>query len=239
MRLLKAVCISWLSAQFPQNQPSPPVTQWRYRYVRDVAAEICETVTSARPLRYCDVLDLDQKIRGFPVHPSAVTKVPEKDDLEPNSEFSNVFHLIINWYKEVSLLHTHRNFFAKAVMDFPENPMRSPFAASFLATYRSASAVIRFYCENVHAVYLTTLRFWHAWSVFFSSAVRPRVYCAKSPSHIILRLYLAQLPLWVRRSALRLRHLSSWKMRSTCSRSLVTTKWRSMVLCVNALNIIE
>lgn len=41
------------------------------------------------------------------------------------------------------MINIHRSFFAQALLDHPENPLVSPYATSFLATYRAASAVIK------------------------------------------------------------------------------------------------
>ncbi|KAL5507234.1 hypothetical protein ACEPAH_6690 [Sanghuangporus vaninii] len=145
------------------------VGYWRYRFLRDIAADICEKVTSARPLRYRDVLELDRKIRDFPLHPFAINHRPQ--DLGIDEEFRKIYPLVTAWSKEESLMYIHRNFFARAILDFPDNPMRSPFAASFLATYRSACNVIRICRENMHLMYLTILRVWHVWSLCLTSGV--------------------------------------------------------------------
>ncbi|KAL5485157.1 hypothetical protein ACEPAI_7799 [Sanghuangporus weigelae] len=145
------------------------VGHWRYRFLRDIATDICEKVTSARPLKYRDVLELDRKIRDFPLHPFAVKHRPQ--DLGVDEEFHKIYPLVTAWNKEESLMYIHRNFFARAILDFPDSPMRSPFAASFLATYRSACNVMRVCRENMHLTYLTILRVWHVWSLCLTSGV--------------------------------------------------------------------
>ncbi|KAL5523829.1 hypothetical protein ACEPAG_8002 [Sanghuangporus baumii] len=145
------------------------VGNWRYRFLRDIAADICEKVTSTRSLRYRDVLELDRKIRDFPLHPFAIKHRPQ--DLGIDEEFHKIYPLVTAWNKEESLMYIHRNFFARAILDFPDNPMRSPFAASFLATYRSACSVMRVCRENMHLIYLTILRVWHVWSLCLTSGV--------------------------------------------------------------------
>lgn len=136
-------------------------------------SEVCEKVTAARPLRYQEVLELDRKIREFPSHPFSKDSSPQEDHLGVDAEFRRVFPLVTIWDREESLMYIHRNFFAKAVLDFPDNPMRSPFAKSFLATYRSASYVIRLMREHIQTVYLNILRIWHAWALSLSCGVRP------------------------------------------------------------------
>lgn len=43
----------------------------------------------------------------------------------------------------LALLYIHRTFFAQAMLDHPANPLRSPYAPSFLAAYRCASGMIK------------------------------------------------------------------------------------------------
>ena len=49
----------------------------------------------------------------------------------------------LSQFRTFSMLYIHRSFFAQALLDHPENPLKSVYATSFLAAYRSASAIIR------------------------------------------------------------------------------------------------
>lgn len=152
------------------------VRRWCYRFVRDIMSDICERVCSARPLRYRDVLELDRKIRGFPLHPLALRLQKKGPDLSQHL-FEQLYPLITTWNKEESLMYIHRNFFARAILDFPDNPMQSPFAASFLATYRGASAVLRICQENMEHLYLHILRVWEVWSLCLTCGVCVKFSC--------------------------------------------------------------
>lgn len=134
-------------------------------------SEVCEKVTSARPLRYRDVLKLDQKIRDFPTHSLVKNGRPEATPLDMAAELPRMFPLITIWVKEEALLFAHRNFFAKAILDFPDDPMGSPFGVSFRATYRSAANLIGIVREHIHALYRNFLRIWNVWSIALSSGV--------------------------------------------------------------------
>lgn len=70
-----------------------------------------------------------------------------------------------------ALLYIHRNFFARAIIDFPDKPLNSVFAPSVLSTYRSASALLRLMRETYHKLTLILFRLWPTWLLCFSSAV--------------------------------------------------------------------
>ena len=42
-----------------------------------------------------------------------------------------------------ALQYVHRNFFARAILESAAEPLRSPFAPSFLATYRTATTKLK------------------------------------------------------------------------------------------------
>lgn len=79
----------------------------------------------------------------------------------------------------LAMLYLHRSFFAQAMLDFPSNPLRSPFAPSFLAAYRCASAIIKTTAMNFQKYPELFSRFWTMWSHLLSAAV-------SSPSRITL-----------------------------------------------------
>ncbi|KAL5523828.1 hypothetical protein ACEPAG_8001 [Sanghuangporus baumii] len=158
------------------------VSQWRYRFLRDITADISEKLSSARPLRYRDVLELDRKIRDFALHPFAIDLQRQEDSLGVDEGLHKIYPLVAVWCREEALMYIHRNFFARAILDFPDNPMRSPFAASFLATYRSASNVIRLCRKHMHVMYLTTLRVWQIWSLSLTCGVIAGTVASLGPS---------------------------------------------------------
>ena len=145
---------------------------WQFRFLRDIAVAVHEKTCSARPLKYRAVLELDRKIRDFSVHPFAAGIQPHGNQLGIDPDFHRIYPLVSIWDKEECLMYIHRNFFARAIMDFPDNPMRSPFAASFLATYRSATSLLRILRENMESIYLIALRVWQMWSLCLSCGVR-------------------------------------------------------------------
>ena len=70
------------------------------------------------------------------------------------------------------LLYIHRGFFAKALLENPADPLLSPYAHSYLATYRSALSVLKVIREHYTAFPNLVSRFWSVWSHAFSATVR-------------------------------------------------------------------
>ena len=71
----------------------------------------------------------------------------------------------------VVLLYIHRAFFAQAILDCPENPLRSQYAPSFLASYRAASTILKAISDQFNLLPTVCARFWIIWTYAFSSAV--------------------------------------------------------------------
>ena len=75
-------------------------------------------------------------------------------------------------YASLVLLCIHRSFFAQAMIDDPIDPLRSPFAPSFLAAYRCASHILLSIKEQFELLPELCSRFWATWTYAFSAAVR-------------------------------------------------------------------
>lgn len=63
-----------------------------------------------------------------------------------------------------ALLYIHRSFFAQAMLDHPANPLRSPYAPSFLAAYRCASGVIKSGLNHFDRFPDLCGRWWGVWT---------------------------------------------------------------------------
>lgn len=70
------------------------------------------------------------------------------------------------------MLYIHRSFFAQALLDHPINPLRSPYAPSFLAAYRCASGIIKLSVQHYSRMPDLYGRWWPFWTHLFTAAVR-------------------------------------------------------------------
>lgn len=77
-----------------------------------------------------------------------------------------------------AMIYLHRSFFAQAMLDFPTNPLRSPFATSFLTAYRSASVIIKGTAYQFDRNAEMAMRVWFLLHQTFSAAVGPSSFCS-------------------------------------------------------------
>jgi len=80
------------------------------------------------------------------------------------------------------MLYIHRSFFVQAMLDYPSNPLRSPFAPSFLAAYRCASVIIKTSAMNYQKYPDLFSRFWTLWSHLLSAAIIVGTIATRAPS---------------------------------------------------------
>jgi len=71
----------------------------------------------------------------------------------------------------LALLYIHRCFFAHAISSHPLDPIKSQYAPSFLAGYRSACTIIESVKQQFSLFPAQIARFWVLWTHAFSSAV--------------------------------------------------------------------
>lgn len=69
------------------------------------------------------------------------------------------------------LMFIHRSFFAQAIIEHPENPLKSQFAPSFLAAYRASSTILKSVTQQFEAWPAGTARFWVMWTSAFAAGV--------------------------------------------------------------------
>ncbi len=76
------------------------------------------------------------------------------------------------------LMYIHRSFFAQAIIEQPVNPLKSTYAPSFLAAYRSSATILKSVREQFTMWPNSCAKFWTMWTFAFSAAV-----CTKLPNY--------------------------------------------------------
>ena len=69
------------------------------------------------------------------------------------------------------LLFLHRNYFVQALVEDPDDPMRSQYAPSFLATVRASKNILQVVKEQLSIQRVMVCRFWTIWTYTFSATV--------------------------------------------------------------------
>ncbi|KAI6145257.1 fungal-specific transcription factor domain-containing protein [Pisolithus tinctorius] len=119
----------------------PSFPAWRAKFARECVSAVIKHMQAAKVPKYSDITELDRKIRDM------------------------------NYRSMHTLLYIHRCFFAEAVSSNPANPMKSPYAPSFLAGYRSSWEFLASLRNQFDLHPVQVARLWCIWSHAFSSAV--------------------------------------------------------------------
>ena len=131
-------------------------------------APVTELLLTAQTPSYKTVLALDKKVRDKTL-PSHFNTPASIDDASFPSRAINR-HLFVH-LRTVCLMYIHRSFFARALLDHPTNPLRSPYAPSVLSAYQCASLLIRDDVKFVEQMPDLAMRWSILWSHLFSAAV--------------------------------------------------------------------
>ncbi|KAG7098726.1 hypothetical protein E1B28_000639 [Marasmius oreades] len=128
--------ISFVDCPLPDEDPTMDeererCMRWGWKFAKDVVVSVSAATLTPKIPEYDVILELDKKLRqqGMPPDYNYATDTC----FQPRGLLMSAF----TW------LHIHRSFFVKAILDFPHNPMSSPYAPSFLAAYRAATMIIQ------------------------------------------------------------------------------------------------
>ncbi|TEB24873.1 hypothetical protein FA13DRAFT_1756766 [Coprinellus micaceus] len=137
---------------------------WSFRFAAEVVAEVTARTLTAEGPSYATIMELDRKVREFPLPESMQqrgAKMGEGEANDAGGDYVTSFQkCVLDHIRETILLYIHRSFFAQAIIDHPENPLKSAYAPSFLASYRASSTILE-----------VSARFWTMWTFAFTAAV--------------------------------------------------------------------
>ncbi|KIM68627.1 hypothetical protein SCLCIDRAFT_13431 [Scleroderma citrinum Foug A] len=171
--------LSYIDCEFPEDDATTindkgeiemGFFRWKHSFTKDIFMPVLELTLSAVPPGYETILDLDRKVREK-VLPPALNLYRSGSADEYTSPSSYIRGRVLSQFRTATMLYIHRSFFAQAMLDFPTNPLRSPFAPSFLAAYRCASATIKSTIVSYQKHPELLSRFWSLWNNLMSAAV--------------------------------------------------------------------
>ncbi|KDQ57817.1 hypothetical protein JAAARDRAFT_276298 [Jaapia argillacea MUCL 33604] len=147
--------LKFVDCEFPTDEEQmvdekgdvqPGYKAWAYRKSKELFAPAIDKTLAAEPLKYETILELDRQFQDMSVPQSVKIFVgPEGIDYYTPSVCMRAY--LVSQFRLVPLLVIHRNFFAQVLLDYPDNPLASPYAPSYLAVTRTASVVIK---SHVH-----------------------------------------------------------------------------------------
>ncbi|KAF7317961.1 Fungal-trans domain-containing protein [Mycena kentingensis (nom. inval.)] len=169
---------------------------WKHRFVSECMVHLHEQAFGARTPTYATVLQLDRKMRAFPV--PQILQVAGFGSAEPRSGgFSDSVMLTLQRHvvlaiREMNLLYLHRSFFARAISEH-KDPLASPYGTSVIAAYRSAGSLVAL-MRNLHSqVTDLSQRIWFLWTHMFSCAIILGSIVTRCPSMSLAPSALVQL----------------------------------------------
>ncbi|KAF8974208.1 fungal-specific transcription factor domain-containing protein [Flammula alnicola] len=184
-----SIRLSYVDTEFPDDDEATVDKQgntlvgyyrWKYEFVKDILASVIELTLTAEAPQYQTILELDRKVREKTFFPHLNAFIsPEDEECTPSVYMKRS---MLGQYRSIALLYLHRSFFAQAMLDHPVNPLQSPFAPSFLATYRCASGIIKSSLNHYDRFPELCGRWWGIWTHLFSAAIIVGCIVTRSPS---------------------------------------------------------
>ncbi|KAH0840035.1 hypothetical protein J3R83DRAFT_1002 [Lanmaoa asiatica] len=185
-----SISLSYVDCEFPEDETETindkgeveiGFFRWKYSFTRDVFIPVLELTLTATPPTYETILELDRKVREKVLPPSLNLYRSSSID-EYTTPTAYVRGRMLFQFRTCTMLYIHRSFFAQAMLDFPSNPLRSPFAPSFLAAYRCASATVKTTAMNFQKYPELFARFWTMWNHLLSAAIIVGTIATRAPS---------------------------------------------------------
>ncbi|RXW22701.1 hypothetical protein EST38_g3131 [Candolleomyces aberdarensis] len=156
------------------TQPSFPY--WKARFGAECVAAVVQGTLTSRAPKYSIILELDRKVRDMELPLYAQGALPEGLGLA-----QTMSHFMPTHYRELTLLYIHRFFFAHALASNPTEPIKSQYAPSFLAGYRSACTIINSVKHQFSVFPAQIASFWVLWTHAFSASVMVSSVITDSP----------------------------------------------------------
>ncbi|KAJ7103697.1 fungal-specific transcription factor domain-containing protein [Mycena crocata] len=169
-----------------EGHPVQGFFRTKWQFTKDVTAPMAQVYTSATPPTYEVVLDLDRRLRQF------METAPFEHYKGPTF-LHYIRSSMIPRFCGNMMLYIHRGSFVQALKDSPDNPLASPYAASFLAAYRGASSIIKSDLRSLSLYPDQFTRWWPIWKSLVNACFIVGSIVAKSPSSVMAPTAFAEL----------------------------------------------
>ncbi|KAG9222051.1 hypothetical protein CCMSSC00406_0008036 [Pleurotus cornucopiae] len=173
-----------------QGQAEMGFHPWCWRYSA-LLQSVISTAFVPKPPPYATILELDRKIRDFPIpshlRPACVTQ----------DQIVGTAYDVQRWFvlcaKETVLLNLHRGYFAQALQEQPLDYLKHRYGPSMLATYRSAWRLIETVIMSYNVNNLIMSRVALAWSQALSASIVMCLLVTRAPSSNLTASALEEL----------------------------------------------
>lgn len=170
---------------------------WKHRFTSECMNVLHDQAFGARLPTYATVLQLDRKMRAFPVPPILQVAGFGSSEIRlgalPETAMLTLQRHVVLAIRETNLLYLHRGFFAKAISDHAKDPLSSPYGTSVIAAYRSAGSLVAL-MRNLHSqMGELSERLWFLWTHMFSCTIVLGSIVTRCPSMSLAPSALQQL----------------------------------------------
>ncbi|KAK0440198.1 uncharacterized protein EV420DRAFT_1650587 [Desarmillaria tabescens] len=151
--------------EYDSSHGSPNDVQFcifQFRFASECVSSVLSHTLTAEAPTYATILELDRKVREYPLPESLY---PQGDTPTSWQRF------ILDHIRESVLMYVHRSYFAQALIEQPDNPLKSNYATSVLVTMRSSATILRCVRDQFNQWNSACGRYWTMWTFAFSAAV--------------------------------------------------------------------
>ncbi|TDL18166.1 hypothetical protein BD410DRAFT_793469 [Rickenella mellea] len=170
--------------------------RWMYTFTKEILYEINIMSNRVGSVTYSDVIELDRKIREFEV-PQHLQARPTESSWENDGPYAVMQRFLVVSGHHTTFIELHRNYFAKALLECPKDPLSSQYSSSFLSTYRASMAVIRNLREHYNVCPDFLVRVLVAWIHVFSALVVLGAVVIRGPTSSLAPAAMIELTLGV------------------------------------------
>ncbi|KAG5650570.1 hypothetical protein H0H81_011777 [Sphagnurus paluster] len=165
---------------------------WKHRFTSECMNLLHDQAFGAKMPTYATVLQLDRKMRAFPVPPILQVAGFGSSESRPGG-FPQTVMLTLQRHIVLAIREMSSSFFARAISDHPKDPLGSPYGASVIGAYRSASSLVAL-MRNLHTqLEKQSERIWFLWTHMFSCAIILGSIVTRCPSMSLAPSALVQL----------------------------------------------
>lgn len=143
---------------------------WSWKFSR-LLHHVMVNAFGAKIPTYSTILELDRKIRDFPVPPHLQPRCDGNETLTKAAILEQVQVVFLLTNKEFTLLNIHRRYFTQALEDQPNDLLKHKYGPSVMAMYRSAWRVIESHSHAVRLIPRAIERLNLFWSHALSAAI--------------------------------------------------------------------
>ncbi|KAI0370469.1 hypothetical protein BV20DRAFT_1052490 [Pilatotrama ljubarskyi] len=164
---------------------------WTWQYTR-MLYSIMTTAFGAKQPNYAKVMEMDRRVRDFPVPSALRVQCGVTEEQRPTPALV-LQRLLATLLKETTLLNLHRPYFSQALNDMPDDPLKHKYGPSVMAIWRSAWRIFTSARCAYKAVPGIAARMGIMWSHALSGSIVMCLLVTRAPSSNLAQCSLTEL----------------------------------------------